>query len=149
MTGHNQLELNERLVDVQKMCRRYFAEEHEIITKLIEDVNKLMKGLGYQNGGLFDRTTTLSKELIVNNIRDPKNKPTITSLNSSQPANVFKGLRHVLMRVGYTLSAFDTVTSKSAGEQKKKRLRKGRSKIQIYKICMHRKVERLLEKVRM
>ena len=145
----NQLNLNDRLVDVQKMCIKYFPEEHEIVTKLIEDVNILMEGLGYQNGGFFDRTTTLSKELIVNNITDPKNKPIITSLNSSQPANVFKELRHVLMRIGYTLSAFDTVTSTSAGEQKKKRLRKGRSKIQVYKIGMHSKVEHLLDKVRM
>ena len=144
----NQLKLNNRLVDVQKMCRRYFPEEHVMITKLIEDVNKLMEGLGYQNGGLFDRTTKLSKELIVNNIRDPKNKPIISSLISSQTANVFKELRHVLIRVGYTLSAFDTVTSKSAGEQKKKRLRKGRSKIQIYKICMHSEVARLLDTVK-
>jgi len=145
----NQLNLNDRLVDVQKMCIKYFPEEHEIVTKLIEDVNILMEGLGYQNGGFFDRTTTLSKELIVNNITDPKNKLIITSLNSSQPANVFKELRHVLMRIGYTLSAFDTVTSTSAGEQKKKRLRKGRSKIQVYKIGMHSKVEHLLDKVRM
>ena len=137
------------IVDVQKMCIKYFPEEHEIVTKLIEDVNILMEGLGYQNGGFFDRTTTLSKELIVNNITDPKNKLIITSLNSSQPANVFKELRHVLMRIGYTLSAFDTVTSTSAGEQKKKRLRKGRSKIQVYKIGMHSKVEHLLDKVRM
>jgi hypothetical protein len=144
----NQLKLNDRLVDVQKMCRRYFPEEHVMITKLIEDVNKLMEGLGYQNGGLFDRTTKLSKELIVNNIRDPKNKPIISSLISSQTANVFKELRHVLIRVGYTLSAFDTVTSKSAGEQKKKRLRKGRSKIQIYKICMHSEVARLLDTIK-
>ena len=146
----NQLKLNDRLVDVQKMCRRYFPEEHVMITKLIEDVNKLMESLGYQNGGLFDRTTKLSKEIIVNNIRDPKNKPInlITSINSSQTANVFKALRHVLMRIGYTLSAFDTVTSKSAGEQKKKRLRKGRSKIQIYKICMHSEVARLLDTVK-
>ena len=84
----------------------------------------------------------------MNNIRDPKNKPIISSLISSQTANVFKELRHVLIRVGYTLSAFDTVTSKSAGEQKKKRLRKGRSKIQIYKICMHSEVARLLDTVK-
>ena len=40
------------------------------------------------------------------------------------------------------------MTSKSAGEQKKKRLRKGRSKIQIYKICMHSEVARLLDTVK-
>ena len=86
--GGEQPNLDDRVVDLKRLCKSNLPEEHEMLGKLVEDLHTLFQGLGF-SGGLFDRATFIPKATILENARADRDKPVVTSIAiTSRPANL-------------------------------------------------------------
>lgn len=145
--------LDDRIVDLKRICKSNLPEEHEMLGQLVEDLHTLLKGLGF-SGGLFDRATFLSKDTILENVKDEKNTPVVNSISKNlkmkeplsfgNPQKGFGALRKVLQRIGLTMSSRDTSKSPSKNVIR----RKGKQGIVMYGIELHPKVQRFLKSIK-
>ena len=145
--------LDDRIVDLKRICKSNLPEEHEMLGQLVEDLHTLLKGLGF-SGGLFDRATFLSKATILENVKDEKNTTVVNSISKNlkmkehlsfgNPQKGFVALRKVLQRIGLRVSSRDTSKSPSKNAIR----RKGKKGIVMYGIVLHPKVQRFLKSIK-
>jgi hypothetical protein len=145
--------LDDRIVDLKRICKSNLPEEYEMLGQLVEDLHTLLKGLGF-SGGLFDRATFLSKATILENVKDEKNTPVVHSISKNlkmkeplsfgNPQKGFVALRKVLQRIGLTMSSRDMSKSPSKNVIR----RKGKQGIVMYGIELRPKVQRFLKSIK-
>ena len=141
--------LDDRIVDLKRICKSNLPEEHEMLGQLVEDLHTLLKGLGF-SGGLFDRANFLSKATILENVKDEKNTTVVNSISKNLKMKehlsfgTLLGLRKVLQRTGLNMSSRDTSKSPSKNVIR----RKGKQGIVIYGIELHPKVQRFLKSIK-
>ena len=152
----NCLALRERITDLQGLGKSNLPEEHELFTKLADDLRILLPRLGFcdtTKSGLFDFETGLYGAKLVTQLLHKHNRGILRSLQSNLKQNLlFKNkktaitdLRHVLRRLGHTISA----VKKEQGKRKRDRKRsKGGAQKQLYSLSLHPKVAELIDKVR-
>jgi hypothetical protein len=144
--------LDDRIVDLKRICKSNLPEEYEMLGQLVEDLHTLLKGIGF-NGGLFDRATFFSKATILENVKDEKNTLVVNSISKNlnmkelsfgNSQKGFVALRKVLQRIGLTMSSRDTSKSPSKNVIR----RKGKQGIVMYGIELHPKVQRFLKSIK-